>query len=114
MGTAWPQINPGKMVHQVTILQPQPVQDISGTSIQWVPFVQTWAEIVPVRGIDVVKSGQDTTQLFLTVRIRWQTGILPKMRVQGQNGQYVIQAIENPGERNVILVLTCLGLGANQ
>ena len=114
MGTAWPQIDPGKMVHQVTILQQQTIQDISGASTQWVPFVTTWAEIIPVRGIDVVRSGQDTTQLFLTVKIRWQTGILAKMRVQSLNGQYVIQAIENPGERNVILVLTCLGLGSNE
>lgn len=111
---AWPQIDPGKMVHQITILQPQTVQGIAGAETQWVPFVQTWAEIVPVRGIDVVKSGQDTTQLFLTVRIRWQTGIMSKMQVQSLNGKYVIQAIENPGERNVMLVLTCLGLGANQ
>ncbi len=115
MGTAWPQIDPGKMVHQVTILSQQPVSDISGTSIQWVPFVVTWAEIVPVRGIDVVRSGQDTTKLFLTIRIRWQTGILPKMRLQTVSGDnYIIQAIENPGERNIILVLTCLGLGANE
>lgn len=112
--SSWPQIDPGKMVHQVTILQQQTVQDISGTSLQWVPFVQTWAQIDPVRGIDVVRSGQDTTKLFLTVKIRWQTGILPKMRVQSLNGTYVIQAIENPGERNIILVLLCLGLGANE
>lgn len=113
--TVWPQIDPGKMIHQVSILQQQTVSDASGTSIQWVPFVSpVWAEIVPIHGIDVVKSGQDTTKLFLTVRIRWQTGIMPNMRVQSLNGTYVIQAIENPGERNIILVLTCLGLGANQ
>lgn len=110
----WPQIDPGEMVHQITILQQQTVTDASGASIQWVPFVQAWAQIDPVRGIDVVKSGQDTTKLFLTVRIRWQTGIEPNMRVQSVNGTYVIQAIENPGERNIILVLTCLGLGANE
>jgi SPP1 family predicted phage head-tail adaptor len=112
--TAWPQIDPGKMVHQITILQQQSVSDISGTSVQWVPFVQTWASIDPMRGTDIAKNGQDTTQLFLTVRIRWQTGILSKMRVQSLNGTYVIQAIENPGERNIILVLLCLGLGANE
>lgn len=112
MGSSWPQIDPGKMVHQITILQSQVVQGLSGAETQWVPFVQTWAEIVPVRGIDVVRSGQDTTQLFLTVRIRWQTGIQAKMRVQSFNGNYVIQAIENPGERNIILVLTCLALGS--
>lgn len=102
------------MVHQVVILQQQASSDISGATTIWVPFVRTWAQIDPVRGTDVLKAGQDTTQLFLTIKIRWQSGIVPNMRVQSLNGTYVIQAIENPGERNVILVLTCLGLGANQ
>jgi SPP1 family predicted phage head-tail adaptor len=110
----WPQIDPGQMVHQVTILKQQQSSDISGTTTIWVPFVSTWAQIDPVRGTDVLRSGQATTQLFLTIKIRWQAGVLPSMRVQSLNGTYVIQAIENPGERNVILVLTCLGLGANQ
>jgi SPP1 family predicted phage head-tail adaptor len=110
----WPQVDPGEMVHQVVILQPQTVQDISGTSVTWVPFVRTWAKIKSVRGTDVIRGGQDTTKLFLFVTIRWQTGIVPNMRVQSLNGTYLIQAIENPGERNVLLVMTCLGLGANQ
>jgi SPP1 family predicted phage head-tail adaptor len=110
----WPQIDPGEMVHQVIILQQQSVQDISGTSVAWVPSARAWAAINPVRGTDVIRGGQDTTKLYLFVTIRWQTGIVPNMRVQSLNGTYVIQAIENPGERNVLLVLTCLGLGANQ
>lgn len=110
----WPQVNPGKMVHSVTILQQQTVSDVSGTSIQWVAFLTTWAQIDPIRATDVVKWGQDTAKLFLIVTIRWQARIVPNMRIQAANGTYVIQAIENPGERNVILVLTCLGLGANQ
>jgi SPP1 family predicted phage head-tail adaptor len=111
---AWPSIDPGKAVHLVTLLQQRTVSDISGTSIQWVPFVSdVWAQIDPVKGIDVIRGGQDTTQLFLTVKIYWQRGVLPKMRLQTLNGTYVIQAVENPGERNIILVLTCLALGSN-
>jgi SPP1 family predicted phage head-tail adaptor len=103
------------MVHQVTILQQTQGTDISGAVTLWVPFVSTWAAIDPVSGTDMLRFGQDTTKLFLRVRIRWQTGILPNMRVQRIDGsQYIIQAIENPGERNVILVLLCLALGLNQ
>lgn len=110
----WPSIDPGQMVHQVTILQQQQATDISGTTTIWVPFVTTWAQIDPVRGTDIIKSGQDTAQLYLTIKIRWQRGIVPNMQVKSLNGTYVIRSIENPGERNVILVLTCLGLGVNQ
>jgi SPP1 family predicted phage head-tail adaptor len=111
----WPKIDPGEMVHQITILQQTQGVDISGTVTTWTPFLTTWASIDPVRGTDVLKSGQDTTNLYLTIRIRWQTGIQPNMCVQKVDGaRYIIQAIENPGERNVILVLFCLALGLNQ
>jgi len=109
---SWPQIDPGEMVHQVTILQQTQATDISGAITVWTPFVTTWAAIDPVSGTDVLRAGQDTTKLYLKIRIRWQTGISPNMRLQRVDGtQYVIQAIENPGERNVILTLFCLALG---
>jgi SPP1 family predicted phage head-tail adaptor len=112
--SAWPQLDPGKMIHRVTILKETSVTDVSGTAIAWTEFVATWAQIDPVRGLEVLKSGQDTAQLFLTVKIRWQSGILSNMRVQALNGTYIIQTIENPGMRNVILILNCLALGLNQ
>ena len=107
-------LDPGKMIHRVSILQETTVSDISGTAPAWVPFVTTWAQIDPVRGTEVLRAGQDTAQLFLTVKIRWQTGIVSNMRVQALNGLYLIQTVENPGERNVILVLNCISLGQNQ
>jgi SPP1 family predicted phage head-tail adaptor len=112
----WPKIDPGEMVHQVTILQQTQGVDISGAVTVWTPFVTTWAAIDPVRGTDVLKSGQDTTNLYLTVKVRWQTGIQANMRLLRSDGvtTYIIQAIENVGERNVILVLFCLALGLNQ
>jgi SPP1 family predicted phage head-tail adaptor len=107
-------LDPGKMIHRVRILQQTTVTDISGTATAWTPFVDTWAQIDPVRGTEVLKAGQDTAQLFLTVKIRWQTGILANMQLQSLNGLYIIQTVENPGERNVILILNCIALGLNQ
>ena len=112
---SWPKLDPGEAIHQITIMQPSTVQDVSGTAIAFIPFVVAWAKIEPVRGIDVLKSGQDTSQLFITITIFWQAGILPNMQVQTVDGStYVIRTVENPGKRNVILVLNCLGLGQNQ
>lgn len=112
--SAWPMLDPGKMVHRISILQETTVDDVSGTAPDWTAFVDTWAQIDPVRGIDVLRAGQDTTQLYLAVKIRWQVGILANMRVQTLNGTYIIQAVENPGNRNIILVLNCIALGLNQ
>jgi head-tail adaptor len=108
-------LDPGEMIHRISILQETAVSDISGTSAAWVPFVSMWAKIEPVRGTDLLKSGQDTAQSFMTIKIFWQPGILANMRVQTLDGTFIIQGKpENPGMRNVILILNCIGLGVNQ
>jgi head-tail adaptor len=115
----WPALDIGRMRHQVTIqkLGPvaPPVYDEAGPQQQWLPIVTgAMAAIDTVRGSDVVKSGQETTQLYLTVGIWFQDGITPDMRVLSDNGAvYVVQSIENILEMNVVLILNCVGLGAN-
>lgn len=110
----WPSIDPGKLRHQIVILKENTTADSSGATASWIPFIYTYASIEPMRGTDVVKAGQDTTQLFLTVSINYQSGILPNMRVKAPNGTYIIQAIENVQEMNTVLKFTCLGLGPNE
>lgn len=112
-------VNVGAMRHAIAIQQQQPVSppvyDAAGPVLAWTTFVSALAAIETLRGTDVIKSGQTTAQLFLMVTLWYQPGILPSMRVVSDNGSiYVIQAVENILELNVVLVLTCLGLGANE
>ena len=112
---AWPSIDPGSMIHRITILQQTPGSDSSGTTVNWTPFVVAWAAINPVRANDIVRHGLDTAQLYVSIEIRWQAGILTNMRVQTESGAiYIIQAIENQQERNVILRLVCIAVGPNE
>jgi SPP1 family predicted phage head-tail adaptor len=107
---AWPQIDPGKLVHRIQ-LQTQTMVGDSFGQLQpvWTTTFTTWASIEPVRGLDLIRSGQETTQLFLTVTIPWQAGVLAKMRVLTvDNEAYIIQSIEDPLHRHVILILNCL------
>ena len=107
----WPAIDPGKLIHQIQLLAPSTLADAFGQAQQaWNPVLQTWADIQPVRGIDIIRSGQETKQLFLTVTIPWQAGVATDMRVQSANGTYIVQSVVNPGERNVLLELTCLAI----
>ena len=110
----WPTLDSGEMRHQITILGQVPATDISGGTVAMAPLVTCYAKIEPVRGLDVIKAGQETTQLYLTISIWWQAGILPNMQVQALNGLYLIQSIENLLELNVVLKLTCLAIGKNQ
>jgi hypothetical protein len=89
----WPTLDSGEMRHQITILGQVPATDISGST--------------------VIRSGQETTQLFLIISIWWQAGILANMQVQALNGLYLIQSVENVLELDVVLKLNCLAIGKN-
>ena len=117
--SGWPSVDPGLMRHAITLQRfgaSSPVAfDEAGPVLTWGPFATAMAAIEVVSGTDVIHSGQDTTKLFLMVAIWYQPGILPNMRVVADTGStYLIQAIENVLEMNVVLVLTCLGLGPNE
>ena len=109
----WPTLDSGEMRHQITILAQAPSSDVSGSTVAMVPLVTCYAKIEPVRGIDVIRSGQETTQLFLIISIWWQSGILANMQVQALNGLYLIQSVENVLELDVVLKLNCLAIGRN-
>ena len=109
----WPTLDSGEMRHQITILGQVPSLDVSGGTVAMVPLLTCYAKIEPVRGLDVIKSGQETTQLFLIISIWWQAGILANMQVQALNGLYLIQSVENLLELDVVLKLNCLAIGKN-
>jgi head-tail adaptor len=110
----WPTIDPGELRNQISILQPTPSSDVSGNTVVMAPFLTAYAKIDAVRGTDVLKSGQVTTQEFLVITMWYQPGVLADMQVQALNGLYVIQSVENLLEMDIVLKLNCLALGLNQ
>jgi SPP1 family predicted phage head-tail adaptor len=111
---SWPSINPGELRHSCTIQQQTATTDASGATVTWSDFTTAFAKIVPAKGRAAIQSGQTTAQVPMEITIRWQPGILANMRIIGPNGTYLIESIDNIDERNVLLVLTCIALGANQ
>jgi head-tail adaptor len=107
----WPAFDPGRMVHKIDLQKPGQDWDDSGAVIVYKTFLTTWAAIEPIRGIDVVRGGQITTQAYTTVTMLYQPGINASHRVSCAKGQFVIQSVENPLERDVLLVLNCVELG---
>ena len=108
----WPHLNPGELVHQVRLQHRQETTDISGTATVWVDYLAAMAAVEPMRGLDVIKSGQEITQLPVTVTMYWAAGVLPSMRVVTDSGETLaIRAIENPDGRNLVLKLHCVALG---
>ena len=115
----YPSINPGELKHVVTVLQ-QTVGPMgtSGEKIGWQqgsPPSMIHCKIEPMRGTDVIKSGQDISQTFVTITMRWTKNIFPSVRLLGSNGAiYIVCSIQNLLMMNVVLVCTCILLGTNE
>lgn len=112
----WPTIDVGALRHFVTILASSPSQtfDAAGPVSTYQPFTTGWAAIDAVRGLDVIRSGQTTAELYLEICMWFQPGITPAMRIQHSNGSiYIVQSIENVLEMDTVLVFNCVGLNAN-
>lgn len=108
--------DPGERRHRIRILQPVTGSDASGSNVTYSELLQTWAKIVPTRATDVVRNGQQVSQAYLVINVRYRKEIQPNMQVQWVNSQttYLIQGIENIEERNQELNLMCLAFGPNQ
>jgi|ERR1700733_11990146 len=120
----WPSINPGALRHIITRLNQVIGSDSSGANISYAPAsppVTAFAEIKILSGTDAIKAGQDVAQITAEVTIRgygnpqyvatWQ----PNQRIMIPNGNtFVIKAIRNIEERNILLVLVCIGIGLNE
>ena len=115
----WPSIDIGSMRHPVTIQAlgaGSPVTfDAAGAVTTWQTFAQVMAAIDPVRGTDVIRGGQITTQLYLTVAIWFCPGILASMRIVTDTGSvYVIQSVEDVLELHQVMLLNCIAFNANE
>jgi SPP1 family predicted phage head-tail adaptor len=117
LNTAWPAINPGQFRHKITLLEQTSGSDESGVTVTYQPDnppVTAWAKIEYLRADDVIKAGQDVSQVFLKVTMWYRPEFATNKRIQAPNGnQYVIQAVENVGGMNIYGVLMCVGIGAN-
>ena len=82
----------------------------AGTDTTLSPVISAWAKIEPMKGTDVIRSGQDITQMPVIVSMYYDARVQPKMQLQALNGRYAIQAVRNVLELNAVMELTCLAI----
>ena len=104
----WPSLNPGELRHRVTVLAETVTANAAGSDTTLSPVISAWAKIEPMTGTDVIRSGQNITQLPVVVSMYYDARVQPNMQLQAPNGRYAIQAIRNVLELNAVMELTCL------
>lgn len=113
-----PYLDPSRMTAQITFLDPVAGTDASGATVSYAPGSPpdtAWAEIVPVRGADALKAGQDVSMVYITATINYRASNprTAQMRFwDSRMNQYVIKAVEDvvPGMLK-FQVLTSLLVG---
>ena len=107
--------NPGLANTSITILQQGASTDVSGASIAWTIFSESWAEVKALRGTDAWKSGQFVSEKYMQVTMRYLPGLLSNMRItfldsDGKTRTLQIQDQVNVLERGEVHQVLCIEL----
>ena len=97
------------------------MQDATGSVVWiWLDAFAAWAAIEPMMGREYFAAAQIQSDATVRIRIRYRTGVTPKMRVRhvAERGSptlfeyYEIESVISPREEGRELVLMCRKLDA--
>lgn len=95
----------GKLDRRISIQTATDTQDAYGQAVSvWATTYTVWADVWPLPYTEQVEGDRKTEQTMFKIRIRWQTGVVPTMRVSYGSYYYDIISIEE-GNRQEYLDL---------
>ena len=100
----------GKLNKRITIQQNTNITDSEGTVTEgWQDFKKVWASIVPLtlRYREFMSAQALNSEITMQIKIRYTSGITPKMKVLYGSRIFEIIAVINPNEANIELNLMC-------
>lgn len=111
-------INSGELRHAIQIQKQTATQSASGAPQQsWTTILSTVAKISTASSREVYQASQFTAQVSHVITIRWpgsSVTILGGMQVLFGSRVFKLQTVENPLERNRLLLLHCLEINGAQ
>ena len=101
-------MNVGALNQFITIESVTETRDSMGGLVQtWATFIEAWASIEPTTGREFFKSGMISAQITHAIKIRYRSGVVPKMRMKFGTRYFNIVYVLNWKERNVYFDLLC-------
>jgi len=95
----------GKLDRRVSLQTATDSQDAYGQAIStWATTYTVWADVFPMPYTEQVEGDRKTEQTLFKVRIRYQSGVIPTMRLVYNSQYYDIISI-NEGNRQEYLDL---------
>ena len=103
----------GRLRHRITIQEPVTARNSYGEAITtWTAVATVWASVEPLSGREFFAAEHVQSEVTHRVRMRWQSGITPDMRVLFDGRVLTIDAVINYGERRTDLQLMCQEVAA--
>lgn len=98
----------GQLKNRVTIQQQSTVQDSIGQPVNtWTTYATVWADIRHKSGVEAIKSGEVTSTVKASVRVRYKSGITAAMRVAHGSVVYQIKAVLRDEQNKDYMDLVC-------
>jgi SPP1 family predicted phage head-tail adaptor len=98
----------GSLRQRITIQEKSVVRDTYGAeTITWVTHVTAWARMEPLTGREFLEARQTQAEGMVRFTLRYQSGIVPEMRVLFGSRTFDIQAVIHVEERGREVQLMC-------
>jgi SPP1 family predicted phage head-tail adaptor len=99
----------GELRHRITVQKKVVTRDTYGAeTITWTTHCKAYAAILPLVGREFLEARQTQAEMITKMRIRYQAGIEPEMRVLWGSRTYDIQSVIHVEERQREIVLMCM------
>lgn len=104
-------VKAGKLRHRVTIQQlvagsPQKTP-MGAPDKQWADVATLWADVRPLQGRALFLAQQALSKVNTEIEIRYYAGVTAAMRVKHGTTYYNIEAVIDPEQRHIRLLLQC-------
>lgn len=98
----------GRLRHRVALQTVSEARSSTGAVTEtWNTTATVWAEVVDLAGREFWDARQVNAELTARIRIRYRSGIVPKMRAVFGARTFDIQSVIDPEGRRRELVLMC-------
>jgi SPP1 family predicted phage head-tail adaptor len=107
------QTNAAQLRERVTIERPVTTRNSLGEEVPaWETHAEVWAARLPVRGREWMAAAQTQTGTEVRFLVRWQSGILPTMRVVHNGVAHAIvgEPIDVDGRRTTLEIMCSSGV----
>jgi len=98
----------GWLRHRIVIQELVGTKNSYGEVVQsWQDVATVWASIEPLRGREYVEAAAAQVNVDHRIRIRYRSGISPKMRVKYGERTFQINSVVDPREEHKEMELMC-------